>query len=388
MPTRKRRTRGAGSWRQLSTGRYQARFSHDGRTYTKSMDSKAAAIKWLERQANAVHDGTFTAPVPSPAESEGRAPKFADYSEDWLTHREKLAARTRHDYQGMIDTYLVPQFGTHRLDKITAGDVRAWHRDLLPDAPNLRSKVYSLLATIMKSAWREELIEATPCRVEGASSVKRKTKTEVPTPVQVHALADAMGATGERTLAGGKYRALVLVSAWCGLRFGEATELRRKDVVVGDDGLPVRIRVRRAVTRVGPEFVVGPPKSEAGVRDATVPPHIRADLADYLDNLPDRPEVLLFPGSRSGAYLRPSSLYKPFYRAREEVGLPTLRWHDLRHFAGTTAAQTGAPLSEVQGFLGHSTVTAAMRYQHAASDANERIAEAMSNVVPMKRKGA
>jgi site-specific recombinase XerD len=87
------------------------------------------------------------------------------------------------------------------------------------------------------------------------------------------------------------------------------------------------------------------------------------------------------PGSRNGEHMAPASLYKPWYRARENVGLPDLRWHDLRHFAGTTAAQTGATLAEVQGRLGHRTVQAVMRYQHAASGRDAEIADAMSKVV-------
>ena len=52
----------------------------------------------------------------------------------------------------------------------------------------------------------------------------------------------------------------------------------------------------------------------------------------------------------------------------------------LRHFAGTTAAQTGATIAEVQGRLGHSTAQAAMRYQHAASGRDAQIAEALSRM--------
>jgi hypothetical protein len=89
---------------------------------------------------------------------------------------------------------------------------------------------------------------------------------------------------------------------------------------------------------------------------------------------------MLFPATRTGGHLKPSSLYKPFHKAREAVGLPTLRWHDLRHFAGTTAAQTGASLAELQARLGHSTVNAAMRYQHAAQGRDAAIAEAMSRL--------
>jgi integrase len=61
------------------------------------------------------------------------------------------------------------------------------------------------------------------------------------------------------------YRVAVLVAAWCGLRFGELIELRRKDIS-GDV-----IKIRRAATTVGNKLVVGAPKTDAGNRDVTVP---------------------------------------------------------------------------------------------------------------------
>ena len=181
-----------------------------------------------------------------------------------------------------------------------------------------------------------------------------------------------------------KYKVMVLVAAWCGLRFGELTELRRNDVLF-DGQTPVALAVRRAVVRVEGRFEVGTPKSDAGVRDVVIPPHIRTDVQAYLDTLPAAGDVLLFPGSRNGSHMAPSSLYKPFYRVREAMGLDSLRWHDLRHFSGTTAAQTGATLAEVMDRLGHSTTQAAMRYQHAAAGRDAAIAEAMSNVIPLRR---
>ena len=376
MTPKRRRRRGKGSIRQLPSGAYQARFSHDGQHCSRTMDSKAAAQAWLKKQSDSAADGSWTPPDAVPHET--GAPHFSDYAEDWVEHRS-LAPRTRSDYRRMIANHLDPVFGNQRLNRITVTEVRQWHRTLLPDAPTMRARVYGLLRTIMQTAWQDDVIPANPCRIRGAGSVKRKTRTEVPTPFQIHELADAMPTE--------KYRIMVLISAWCGLRFGETTELRGKDIV-SEGPHPVRIKVRRAVSRVDGEFVVGPPKSEAGVRDVVIPPHIRADLAAYLDNEGGGNEDLLFPGTRNGTHLAPSSLYKPFYKVRQEIGLSTLRWHDLRHFAGTTAAQAGGTLAEVQGRLGHSTAQAAMRYQHAASERDEQIADRLSNVIRLKRRGA
>jgi integrase len=54
-------------------------------------------------------------------------------------------------------------------------------------------------------------------------------------------------------------------------------------------------------------------------------------------------------------------------------------WHALRHFGLTAYAQTGATLAEIQARAGHSTVHAAMRYQHAA-DRDAELAVRMSSM--------
>jgi integrase len=64
-----------------------------------------------------------------------------------------------------------------------------------------------------------------------------------------------------------RYQLMALPAAWCGLRFGELAELRRGDI----DLKAGVVHVRRAVVRVNGEVVVSTPKSEAGVRDVSIP---------------------------------------------------------------------------------------------------------------------
>lgn len=390
MATNRKRANGSGWVRQLPSRRWQAKFpGPDGelRPAPETFDTRADADAWLKAQQRQVDAGTW-------ASDDGVRGSFGEFAGTWLAERN-LKPTSRADYQRMLDHYLLPTFANLPLDAITPKSIKAWYKGLLLDKPTARAHCYGLMRTIMQAAWRDELISSNPCRIEGAGSVKRQSSTEVPTAVQVHQLADEMAVVNKGAkdnpryvpLAGGKYKVMTLVAAWCGLRFGETTELRVKDVVMLD-GIPVAIKVRRGVVRVGGEFLVQTPKSGAGVRDVSIPPHIRPDLAAYLEGLGDDEETLLFPGSRNGEHMAPSSLYKPFYRAREAVGLPALRWHDLRHFSATTAAGTGASLAELQHRLGHSTVSAAMRYQHAASNRDAEIADAMSNVIPLRSKGA
>jgi integrase len=61
--------------------------------------------------------------------------------------------------------------------------------------------------------------------------------------------------------------------------------------------------------------------------------------------------------------------------------MPELHFHDLRHTGGTLSAATGATLKELMARLGHSSVRAAVIYQHATRDGDQAIAKALGAFV-------
>jgi integrase len=96
-------------------------------------------------------------------------------------------------------------------------------------------------------------------------------------------------------------------------------------------------------------------------------------------------DALLFSAAGDPArHLVPSALYRVFYPARKAAGLPDLRFHDLRHNGATLAAATGATLAELMARLGHSSPSAALRYQHAVADRDQAIADALSKIAGAK----
>jgi integrase len=222
---------------------------------------------------------------------------------------------------------------------------------------------------------QDGLLSVNPCHVRGGGTSKRVIKIKPLTLPELETLTASMP---------DRLKAMTLLAAWCGLRFGELAELRRSDV----DSTNGVVRVRRGVTRAAGKVVIGLPKSDAGIRDVAIPPHllpvIRAHIRDHAEFGRDG---LLFPGSRGGP-LAPSSLYGRaptkagagwgFYAARVAAGRPDLRWHDLRHTGAVLAASTGATLAELMGRLGHSTPSAALRYQHIAGGRDAQIALALS----------
>ncbi|MEU7862424.1 tyrosine-type recombinase/integrase [Nonomuraea sp. NPDC049141] len=64
--------------------------------------------------------------------------------------------------------------------------------------------------------------------------------------------------------------------------------------------------------------------------------------------------------------------------ALKEMGLAGLHFHDLRHTGNTLAAQSGASLADLKARMGHDSDRAALIYQHATKDADQRIADALS----------
>lgn len=175
-----------------------------------------------------------------------------------------------------------------------------------------------------------------------------------------------------------RFRMLVLIATFASLRWGELVALERRDF----DLSTCAIRVRRQVVELDDGRVfVGPTKSEAGRRVVSFPEALRADLEQHLAvYVPAEPESLVF-SSWEGTVLRRANFQKIWAEARESAGLPDVHVHDLRHTGNTLASQTGATLKELMQRMGHSTVRAALIYQHAAPGRDQRIARALDDLI-------
>lgn len=358
------------SVRQLPSKRWQVRYTGpDGERHKapKTFQYKADAEAFVEAMRKAIYRESWS------DDGEPEQIRFAAYAEQWLKGRQvagrPIKTRTREHYQKLLADHLIPAFGDRLVSSIKPKDVRNWYADTLADRPTLRSHVYSLLRTILNTAVADELIDANPCRIVGASSAKRVHRIK---PASVEELATLTAAMPENL------QLMVTLASWAALRFGETIELRRRDV----DLAAGVIHVERAAirTRNGGEFEITSPKSAAGFRDVAIPPHVIPAIEDHLARfVGPKPDALLFP-SKSGGHLQPSTVQRHWYKARAAAGRNDLRWHDLRHSGAVLAAATGATLAELMARLGHSTPQAAMRYQHAAQGRDRQIAALLSKI--------
>ena len=159
-----------------------------------------------------------------------------------------------------------------------------------------------------------------------------------------------------------RYRALVLLATFADLRWGELAGLRRENIDL--DACEVRIVETVAELDKGglrPET----PKSRAGRRTVAFPAELVPELRWHLERFAEAGPAGTGVHRSQGRAAAPVELPADLAQGPRIVELPDLHFHDLRHTGGTLSAATGASLKELMARLGHSSVRAALIYQHA-----------------------
>lgn len=272
--------------------------------------------------------------------------KLGEYAQDWLDGKHDLKPSTRDRYQRVLDVHLSPK------KDVALGDIsRAWVRDWVADlngrmAATTVHKVVGTLRQVLAMAVEDNRLVVNPCDGVALPSTATVEEQRYLTLAQLHLLADAAGDN----------RPLVYVLGTCGLRFGEAAELRWRDV----DLQKLQIRVARSVALVDGKFVVGTPKND---RPRTV--GLPAFVADLLADGGD-PDELVFPDTY-GNYLRGNNVRRRWWAtAVVATELPeNFKLHELRHTAASIAIQAGAHIKSLQNMLGHASASLTLdRYGH------------------------
>jgi integrase len=362
----KRERRAFGSVRRLSSGRWQVRYRdltgvlHTGpHTFT----SKTDAARYLAMVEADLHRGAWADP------KLGRI-TLTEWVKRWQATTTNLRPTTRDLYAYLLRRFLLPTFSKAALSSIDVLAVRAWLADLQAQqlSPSTVAKAYRLLSRILGAAVEAGYLPRNPCTVKGAGQ-ERAPEMRFATVAQVAALADAIDP---------RYRALVLVAAYGGLRWGELVGLRVKRV----DLLHGRVTVAEQVAEVNGQLLPGPPKTEAGRRTVTLPAVAAVALAEHLANFAEPgPEGLVFPAPQGG-YLRRSNFRRRWWvPATRAVGVQGLRVHDLRHSAATMALAAGANTRELMERMGHTSPAVALRYQHVMAGRDQAIAASLEQLV-------
>jgi integrase len=266
---------------------------------------------------------------------------------------------TRARDEGYLERYLLPAFGSTPLGQIDPAAVRVLVAELLAQGLSAATvtKAGQILSKIMDDAVADKRINANPCK--GIKLPRDPNPPEMLTigPPAIAQLADAIDE---------RYRVLVLLGCYGGLRIGELLGLTVAEV----DPLRRVVNVKRTLVEVEGHLHVHAPKTRAGRRSVPIPAAVAEELAAYM--IDKHADDILFPAPKGG-YVRLAAWRQRIWRpATEAVGLGGFRIHDMRHSAISMWVASGADPRKVATWAGHaSVVTVLDRYAHVTPVADD-----------------
>jgi len=347
---------------QLPSGRWELRYRDpNGRPRRQRFDTKGAAKDHLAEVRTKGRTGTWVAP------ELGRM-TFGKWVDEWWGTNVHLRSATRTRYNRDLKLHIRPRFERAPLAKITPRDVRAWLSEMQASgipASSIRRR-FSVFRKVMGDAVAMDMIARTPCRGVTPPADTRLDIT-VLSAAEVGQLAAAMPAWCQ---------SWVWVAAYTGLRWSEMIGLQRRDI----DLLRKTLTVHRQIIEVGSKFEgFGEPKTAAGRRSIDLPAFLCKMLETQLaERAQPGVEGLVFVNTRGNPPHLSSFTSQTWKKAREKIGRPDLRWHDLRHTAVALAIANGAHPKSIQERMGHSSITVTLdRYGHLFPSLGVAVADAL-----------
>lgn len=354
--------------------RYDVRYRDpSGKVKTKTFRTKRAATDFQRLTEADVIRGDWTDP------KHGKT-TFATWWDRYWATTVNLRPSTRARDESYYRNHIEPVFGPMPLSTIDHTAVTAWVAEL--NAADLAPATVVKAAQILGKALGAA-VDAGMVRTDPTARVKlpkvEQHEMQFLDPDEIATLTASMDQ---------RYRALVLVGAYCGLRFGEIAGLKRNRVNL----LHNRIEVMEIATEVKGVHYFGPPKTRAGRRSVPMPKVVHDALAQHLKAY-DHEYVFTAPqgGPMRASLFRPRFWHPACVKAGVGEMVPVdpddeksatryvgLRLHDLRHTAVALWIAAGASPKEVAARASHSSVVTVLdRYGHLLPGHEDKVNDAL-----------
>jgi integrase len=175
------------------------------------------------------------------------------------------------------------------------------------------------------------------------------------------------------------YSLFIRFLAGTGLRYSEATALRRRDITIKAERAAVR--VERAWKSKGKGEEIGPPKTKKAKRTVTCNAALSQDLKVHIEDL--APDDFVFQRP-DGGYIRNSRFHKEVWQPLmvdllEDKSLDRKPWiHEIRHAHCTHLLEANVPVHVVQARMGHEDPQTTLRvYARLAKASDAAAADAL-----------
>ena len=373
----KRRPSGDGMVRKREDGRWEGRIvighKENGDPIFRylSAGSQKALVERLNRERNIYQGVDLT---------EDSRMTLGEWLDRWLEERVVPSVResTLESYRYRIRHHIKPRLGSKPIGKITVDDVQKLYREIqncgrIQEDPvwghalsgSTVRRLHGVFHMAMDAAVRAHLIPKNP--TEGITLPKKET-----VPKQV--LNDAQLERFMKEVQNDPvWHDFFYTELTTGLRQGEICGLMWSDFDEAHGTLSVR---RTLHIQKGGRLVTGETKTGTGKRTITLPPSTAGLLAQrkkssysqWIFPNPLRPEQ---PASPNAAYNHLKTLLK-------RAGLPSIRFHDLRHTFATHALASGVDAKTLSGILGHTQASFTLdTYTHVTGDMQRQAAQVM-----------
>ena len=367
-----RRANAEGSIRRREDGRWEARITSEGRRRSFYGPTRESVHRKLTAALRAAQDGV---PVPP------QQATLAGFWRTWLPSvKTTIRPATWRRYEQLGRVHILPLLGRVRLVKLSPQHVGLLHERMLAVgiSPTTVHHAHMLLHRALEDAVRWGALSR---NVVGLVHPPRMAETELRTltPSQVRALCAA--AVGDR------FEALFVVAVTTGLRQGELLALRWRDVNLE----AATLQVTGTLTRDGQGLAVTAPKTARSRRQVVLsPPSVAALIRHRSLQAEERERMgpiwvdqdLVFPNVIGGPMQRDHLVRRHFVPLLRRAGLPTVRFHDLRHTAATLLLGGGVHPKIAAEMLGHTTVAITLnRYSHVTETMQREAAQVMGAIV-------
>jgi integrase len=289
-------------------------------------------------------------------------PFFREWAEDkWLPQvKSTVRKSTWESYESAMRIHLVPAFGQIHLKDLSVADVENWRMEKDEDGvhPRTFNKTLTVLGTCLNDAVRQKKIaENVAKEVKRMKEDHQEMKFLDPEQVRAILKRDC------------EIKPLLATAVGTGARQGELLGLHWGDVDLDNN----TIRISRSY-RKG-EYTE--PKSDYARRTILVP----AEVCDLLRPLQGDKDEPCFP--RNGKLWSPSTLLRGhFYPLLDELGIPRVRWHDLRHTYAALMIRLKCSLKWLQVQMGHSSIMVTFDcYGHLLPEVGMESVQELSNLL-------
>ena len=379
----KRRPAGDGMVRRRDDGRWEGRIvighRENGEPLFRHVYAKTqkALLDKLHQNIECYRDVELT---------EDSRMTLGEWLDRWLAEYKTGTMRpgTLKNYRCYIEYYIKPQLGDKQISLISQQDIQRMYRRLKTEgrihehpemdhqlSDSMVRHIHSTLHAALKDAVQAHVIPRNP--TEGTTAPKPNYK---PKRILTRAELDTFLAVVEQDEV---WRDFFQTELMTGLRRGEICGLQWNDF--DEDAGTLKVCRTLHSQRKG-EYTVGETKTGKGMRTIILP----KTVADILRRRKvDAISQWIFPDPvKPEDPVDPNAAYRRMKTLLQRAGLPSIRFHDLRHSCASLLLANDVPMKQIQEWLGHSDIsTTANIYSHLDYKSKLTSANVMDNVLTL-----